>query len=410
MKKKVLGIVLAAVLVLSLGLVFGAPVLASPVTMSVVSDTSVQIIGVYNKAEGGSSYVDLSGSPMNAVLAAEPTSYPSTYAVDAANSIWDNNVIPSKYFQNTFPNTEWIWETTHAEDPATVYTSGASLYDAAASTNGRVVVFQKTFTINGIPQDSVLHITADNCWEVWINGVFLARSATAKGVGWELTDLSEVNVGSQGWQNIGHVPIPAAMLNKGGNTLTILAGNEYYDNTSPYEYNNSGQPVFQASPYLQRNPGALIFDAEISYEEIEDVSIDIKPGSCPNPLSGGGVLPVAILGTEDFDVTQIDPETVELEGVSPLRWSFEDVATPFIGGSDPMDCMDCTTQRGDGYLDMTLKFDKKAIIEAVIANYEGPFEFKDCQELILTGELFGGTAFIGKDVVRIQFKVNGNGE
>ena len=35
------------------------------------------------------------------------------------------------------------------------------------------------------------------------------------------------------------------------------------------------------------------------------ISIDIKPGSCPNPLNSNsqGVLPVALLGTEDFDVS-----------------------------------------------------------------------------------------------------------
>ena len=58
--------------------------------------------------------------------------------------------------------------------------------------------------------------------------------------------------------------------------------------------------------------------------------IDIKPQSCPNPLNvkKKGVLPVAILGTADFDVNEVDPATVELEGVAPLRWDWEDVATP----------------------------------------------------------------------------------
>jgi len=62
------------------------------------------------------------------------------------------------------------------------------------------------------------------------------------------------------------------------------------------------------------------------------VAVDIKPTSCRNPFNVGkkGVMPVAILGTEDFDVTQIDPVTVMLAGVvSPLRWALEDVATPF---------------------------------------------------------------------------------
>ena len=61
------------------------------------------------------------------------------------------------------------------------------------------------------------------------------------------------------------------------------------------------------------------------------MAVDIKPQSCPNPLNvkKKGVLPIAILGTEDFDVTEIDPASVELEYISPLRWALEDVATPY---------------------------------------------------------------------------------
>ena len=89
------------------------------------------------------------------------------------------------------------------------------------------------------------------------------------------------------------------------------------------------------------------------------VYIDIKPGSCPNPLNpkAKGVLPVAVLGTADFDVTTIDPSTLSLTragvtgSVAPIRWSYADVGTPFMG--DGCDCHDLT---GDGYMDLTLKF------------------------------------------------------
>jgi hypothetical protein len=67
------------------------------------------------------------------------------------------------------------------------------------------------------------------------------------------------------------------------------------------------------------------------------VDIDIKPGSCPNPLNlkSKGVLPVAILGSEDLDVSTIDVDTIRLEGVAPLRSRLEDVATPVVDGNDP---------------------------------------------------------------------------
>ena len=48
------------------------------------------------------------------------------------------------------------------------------------------------------------------------------------------------------------------------------------------------------------------------------VEIDIKPGSDPNCFNsnGHGVIPVAILSTEEFDATKVDPSTVSLEGLA----------------------------------------------------------------------------------------------
>jgi hypothetical protein len=133
-----------------------------------------------------------------------------------------------------------------------------------------------------------------------------------------------------------------------------------------------------------------------------DVNVDIKPGSCPNPinLKGGGVLPVAICGTDEFDVTTIDPGTILLtregyeEGVSPLRWSYEDVATPYTGEEE----CGCHDLDGDGIMDLTLKFDKKEVVNTLeLENVEG-----ETIPLILTGNLKedeGGTPITGQDCV-----------
>ena len=58
-------------------------------------------------------------------------------------------------------------------------------------------------------------------------------------------------------------------------------------------------------------------------------SIDIKPGSDPNSinLKSKGVVPVAVLTTDDFDANSVDPVTVEFAGAAPLRWATEDVDT-----------------------------------------------------------------------------------
>ena len=121
-----------------------------------------------------------------------------------------------------------------------------------------------------------------------------------------------------------------------------------------------------------------------------EVSVDIKPMSWPNPLNvnSKGVLPVAILGTEDFDVTQIDPATILLEGVAPLRWALEDVGA----ADDPL-------AGPDGFTDLSLKFAAQEIVAAL-----GDVNDGDVVVLHLTGNLkeeFGGTPIEGEDVVRI---------
>ena len=134
------------------------------------------------------------------------------------------------------------------------------------------------------------------------------------------------------------------------------------------------------------------------------VYVDIKPGSWPNPLElkTKGVLPVAVCGTEDFDVTTIDPETIRLTlegigvGVAPLRWNYEDVATPYTGA--PCSGHDL---EGDGYLDLSLKFKAREVIDTL-----GLDVFSDGEVviLILTGNLkaqHGGTPIQGQDCIVI---------
>jgi hypothetical protein len=59
------------------------------------------------------------------------------------------------------------------------------------------------------------------------------------------------------------------------------------------------------------------------------VEIDIKPGSDLNSinLKSKGVVPVAVLSTNDFDASTIDPDTdtVLFAGAKPERWTMEDV-------------------------------------------------------------------------------------
>ncbi len=191
--------------------------------------------------------------------------------------------------------------------------------------------------------------------------------------------------------------------------------------------NNYGEAAGIAFPSALNSNCYLL----IEYTMPLEVAIDVKPESCPNPINvkSQGVLPVAILGTADFDVNQIDPASVTLEGVSPLRWDYEDVSTPFEPYLGKEDCeQDCDTLDPDGILDLTLKFDTQQILD-VLGNIESydieqedleAFESGESDQLItttedalldgacltvtLTGTLTDGTEIIGEDLVLILRK------
>jgi hypothetical protein len=125
-------------------------------------------------------------------------------------------------------------------------------------------------------------------------------------------------------------------------------------------------------------------------------TLDIHPTSCPNPFNlaglGKGTLPVAIIGSETFDVSTIDVSTVELEGVAPIRSRIEDVNRP--AGDD--ECA-CTSEGPDGIDDLTLKFSR----EAIAATF-GAVNNNDVITLTLTGELTDGTPFSISDCIIIR--------
>jgi hypothetical protein len=136
-------------------------------------------------------------------------------------------------------------------------------------------------------------------------------------------------------------------------------------------------------------------------DEIQ-VPVDIKPQSCPNPLNTNskGVLPVAILGTVTFNINQINPASIRLEGVPPLRYAEEDVATPYLPFTNKNASTDCTEEGPDGNIDLTLKFNTQDIVNAL-----DPVEDGEVRILKLTGNLIDDDKpIIGEDVIVILKK------
>lgn len=131
-------------------------------------------------------------------------------------------------------------------------------------------------------------------------------------------------------------------------------------------------------------------------------NVDIKPGGCPNPLNtnANGTLPVALVGTSTFDVTNVDDATVALNGIyqGPQPPYDYDVATPY--GMPLVDCMSCNASGADGILDATYYFDNQLIVGTL-----GAVSNNDCIFLTMTGQLASnGLYFSGQDVVRIKTK------
>ncbi|MBA7596034.1 hypothetical protein ES703_03003 [subsurface metagenome] len=118
-----------------------------------------------------------------------------------------------------------------------------------------------------------------------------------------------------------------------------------------------------------------------------EVEIDIKPGSDPNSINLGdrGVLPVAILGTEDFDVSTIDPGTIEIGGITlatrgpakapKLAYSYEDV-------------------NEDGYMDLVAFFGVQQLVEEGVLT-------DTTTELVLTAYTYDDVPITGGDFVRV---------
>ena len=128
----------------------------------------------------------------------------------------------------------------------------------------------------------------------------------------------------------------------------------------------------------------------------EPISVDIRPGLCPNHLRIDSPLTIAIAitGRTDFEAAGVDPSTIRLtrEGfaqeVQPLGWTYADVGTPVVGGL----CA-CHKLRGDGIDDLEFEFSIRDIAKAFdLDSLDGRLV-----ELTLKGNLTTGEEITGSD-------------
>ncbi|MHC4648611.1 MAG: hypothetical protein ACYTBJ_24405, partial [Planctomycetota bacterium] len=140
--------------------------------------------------------------------------------------------------------------------------------------------FRKVFTVPHAAYDisGSIEINGDNAYLLYVNGVEIGGDGT----------MNKNGPYSTGWWDTDTFVVEN--FQAGENTILIRALNHYSSGT------------------YSSNPAGVVFRALITYDVTPvQVAVDIKPGSCPNPLNlaSRGVLPVAVLGSEDFDVSSI---------------------------------------------------------------------------------------------------------
>lgn len=133
----------------------------------------------------------------------------------------------------------------------------------------------------------------------------------------------------------------------------------------------------------------------------EAVVVDIRPGLCPNHLKveSAQTIPVAVLGTMQFDVTNIDPATIRLsrDGAAgecvPARWDYADVGSPVIGSAP-----DCNDPHGDGLDDLVMQFPIRDLVSTLgLAGLLG-----EAVPLVLRGKIVTGQGIEGTDQVIVM--------
>lgn len=133
-----------------------------------------------------------------------------------------------------------------------------------------------------------------------------------------------------------------------------------------------GSPLTRVSSvFLDIGAGGVVTSTR---EEALEVDVDIKPGGNPNCIQAAskGRTPVAILATEDLDVTDIDVSSITLSGVGPpVRSSVDDDVN------------------GDGRPDLVMHFETQDLASAGLLDDDGRI-------LVITGYLSDHTPIIGE--------------
>jgi YVTN family beta-propeller protein len=185
--------------------------------------------------------------------------------------------------------------------------------------------------------------------------------------------IVDVRSGSVTSIPVGAAPVGVSVSADGRRVFVANSQGASLSEVDTATYGVRGIPLPGSYPIAFGNfllPGPLIIT----------VQVDVKPGGNPNVINpkSRGTTPVAILGSTDYDVTQVNVSTVRLAGAP--------VATKPNGAY--MESFDDTN--GDGLIDLVLHFET-ARLQLTPGD----------TAVTLEGEMNDGTAFSGTDAVKV---------
>jgi len=181
----------------------------------------------------------------------------------------------------------------------------------------------------------------------------------------------------------------------GGPSVDGVNGRMVYSGADPlYHGVKTSNPGSAQNQYqMAFNSVCWALGREAGSCDLLPVDIDVKPGSFPNSvnLCSGGAVPLAILGSDTFDVTEVDTSTLAFAGSGikvvgkkdpNILCSFEDVSGDFN-----------LTLEGepDGYTDLVCHF-----VTTDISALDG-----ELFEATLEGALLSGQPIAGSDSINI---------
>ncbi len=131
------------------------------------------------------------------------------------------------------------------------------------------------------------------------------------------------------------------------------------------------------------------------------VPLDINPGVYPNKLDvrKSKDVRIAINGTPDFDVFEVDVATLHIAGVSPKKVRYKDVSTAWEPYLAKASILEGTAAKKDGETDLLLYFDREELFSTLDS-----LERFSQHRLELEGSVLDGRSIEGLDWVQLVGK------